>query len=66
MELLCSEISEIEDGSPSRIDGEFIRYDGVAVNWREFMFGPTEILVKSMNGVGLLDRKHFLVGDFLQ
>ncbi|MEK1901630.1 MAG: phosphoribosyl-dephospho-CoA transferase MdcG domain-containing protein, partial [Rhizobium sp.] len=59
------EISRIEDASPNRIDGEFIRDDGLAANWREFLFRPADVMVKSMKGIALLDRKRFLAGDFL-
>jgi phosphoribosyl-dephospho-CoA transferase len=65
IDLLSSEISRIEDASPNRIDGEFIRDDGLAANWREFLFRPADVMVKSMKGIALLDRKRFLAGDFL-
>ena len=65
MELLSSEISKIEDNSPSRIDGEFIRRDGLAANWREFLPGGTDVLVKSMEGVALLDGRRFTAGERL-
>lgn len=65
IDLLSAEISDIEDASPSRIDGEFIRHDGLAANWREFLFGSADVLVKSMEGVALLDRRRFLAGGNL-
>ncbi len=64
IELLSSEISGIEDQSPNRIDGEFVRRDGLAANWREFLLGSDEVLAKSIKGVALIDRRKFLVGDF--
>lgn len=64
-DLLSSEISKIQDNSPNRIDGEFIRRDGLAANWREFLPGGTDVLVKSMKGVALLHRAHFLAGELL-
>ena len=38
-----------------RLDGELVRDDGAAVNWREFHAGAREILVKTVGGVALLD-----------
>ena len=43
-----------------RLDGELIRDDGAAVNWRELHTGAREILVKTLGGVALLDASHFL------
>ena len=48
--------------STIRIDGELMRGDGAAVNWREFHDGAGEVLVKSVNRVGLLDRRYFICG----
>ena len=39
-----------------RLDGELIRRDGAAINWRELRTGTGEILVKTLGGVALLDR----------
>jgi len=65
IDLLSSEISRIDNASPSRIDGEFVRPDGLGVNWREFLSDPMDVLVKSMEGVTLFDRKRFVAGDSL-
>ena len=63
---LVSELAGIEDAAPMRLDGELVRDDGAAVNWREFHAGEREILVKTVDGVGLLDRNLFLSGEVLQ
>ena len=38
----------IEAAAPMRLDGELIRDDGAAVNWREFHAGAREVLVKTI------------------
>ena len=62
LERLAAEIAAVEADGPIRIDGELMRGDGAAVNWREFHAGAGEVLVKSVNGVGLLHRRHFISG----
>ena len=57
---LAAALAAIEQAAPMRIDGEFIRLDGAAVNWREFHAGVRRIMVKSAGGVGLLDASRFL------
>jgi phosphoribosyl-dephospho-CoA transferase len=59
---LVADLAEIEAVAPMRLDGELIRDDGAAVNWREFQASPREILMKTIRGVGLLDASLFLVG----
>ncbi|MBO0743243.1 MAG: malonate decarboxylase holo-[acyl-carrier-protein] synthase [Hyphomicrobiaceae bacterium] len=59
---LVADLAAIETVAPMRLDGELIRDDGAAVNWREFQASPREILVKTIDGVGLLDASLFLVG----
>ncbi len=59
---LADGMAAIDATAPMRLDGEFVRADGVAVNWREVREGSPQILVKSMTGVGLLDMAHFLDG----
>lgn len=58
---IAAGIAAIETSAPMRIDGEVIRDDGAAVNWREIHAGPREILVKSADGVFLLDVNAFHV-----
>jgi phosphoribosyl-dephospho-CoA transferase len=57
---LVAGIAATERGAPMDIDGEIAFPDGEAVNWRELhralnQDGPTEVLVKSIGGVHLLD-----------
>ena len=59
---LAAEIARVEAAAPMRVDGELVRDDGVAVNWREFGAGAREILVKTVGGVTLLDRDGFRLG----
>jgi len=40
-----------------RLDGELVRDDGAGVNWRELHSGARELLVKTTDGVALLDRE---------
>ena len=48
-----------------RLDGELIRDDGAAVNWREFHAGAREILVKTIGGVAMLSASQFFPGKVL-
>lgn len=57
---LAADVAVIEATAPMRLDGEFVRDDGAAVNWREFHAGAREILVKTVGGVALLDTGLFL------
>jgi phosphoribosyl-dephospho-CoA transferase len=57
---LAADVAVIEATAPMRLDGEFVRADGAAVNWREFHAGAREILVKTVGGVALLDTSLFL------
>jgi phosphoribosyl-dephospho-CoA transferase len=59
---LCADLAVIEATAPMRLDVEFIREDGAAVNWRELNTGAREILVKTIGGVALLDSRLFLAG----
>ncbi|WP_442580886.1 malonate decarboxylase holo-[acyl-carrier-protein] synthase [Mesorhizobium sp. ASY16-5R] len=57
---LTAGMARIERAAPMRLDGELVRYDGAAVNWREFHAGAQEILVKTASDVALLDARLFL------
>ena len=59
LEGLAAGLAEIEAVAPMRLDGELMREDGAAVNWREFHDGAREVLVKNGDGVGLLSRDLF-------
>ena len=56
---LTGGLAEIEAAAPMRVDGELVRDDGAAVNWREFHAGAREILVKTAAGVTLLETRLF-------
>jgi len=62
---LTAELAAIEAAAPMRLDGELVRDDGAAVNWREFHAAAREVLVKTVGGVGLLDKSLFLSGEML-
>jgi phosphoribosyl-dephospho-CoA transferase len=57
---LTAGLAAIEARAPMRLDGELVRGDGSAVNWREFNNGTPEILVKRIRSVGLVQRNDFL------
>jgi phosphoribosyl-dephospho-CoA transferase len=60
---LAADIARIEVEAPMRLDGELIRYDGAAINWRELHAGAHEILVKTPNGIALLPPSLFMHGE---
>jgi len=59
---LTAGLSRIETQAPMRVDGELVREDGVAVNWRELRSGTGEVLLKSVGGIGLVHPRSFLAG----
>lgn len=59
---LADELACIAADAPMRLDGELIRADGAAVNWRELHAGASELLVKTVAGTSLVDAGHFLAG----
>lgn len=62
LDRLAAGVAAIEADAPMRLDGELMRDDGAAVNWREFHAGAGEVLVKHIDGVGLFGRDHFISG----
>lgn len=62
LDRLVADLAAIEIEAPMRLDGELMRADGAAVNWREFSAGASALLVKSIAGVILLDRDRFISG----
>ena len=60
---LAADLAEIEASAPMALDGEFIRNDGAAVNWREIQSGAQEILVKTLGGVSLIEAPAYLPGS---
>jgi phosphoribosyl-dephospho-CoA transferase len=63
LEALTDALARIEAAAPMPIDGEIVRDDGVAVNWREIHAHQSELLAKSTDGVTLIDAKVFLAGQ---
>jgi phosphoribosyl-dephospho-CoA transferase len=59
---LASDVALIDAAAPMRLDGELVRADGAAVNWREIHAGAQEVLVKTVCGVALLDTSRFILG----
>ncbi|RDJ21874.1 malonate decarboxylase holo-[acyl-carrier-protein] synthase [Bosea caraganae] len=59
---LVLELAAIEVTAPMRLDGELIRDDGAAVNWRELHADARKVLVKTIRGVTLLDTSLFALG----
>jgi phosphoribosyl-dephospho-CoA transferase len=57
---LTASLAAIEANAPMRLDGELVRADGAAVNWRELHAGARDILVKTTDGVTLIDTSVFL------
>lgn len=65
LKALSTELAAVEADAPMRLDGELMRDDGAAVNWREFHAGAEQVLVKHIDGVALLHRRDFISGRFL-
>jgi phosphoribosyl-dephospho-CoA transferase len=55
-------LAALERGAPMRLDGELVRGDGAAVNWREIREGAAEVLVKTRRDALLLETRRFLDG----
>jgi phosphoribosyl-dephospho-CoA transferase len=61
--VLTAGLAAIEATAPMRLDGELVRDDGAGVNWRELHDGAREILVKTNDGVALIDTSDFLCSE---
>jgi phosphoribosyl-dephospho-CoA transferase len=61
VEVLLAEIAAVEAEAPVRLDGELIRADGAAANWRELAAGG-DVLVKRLDGVAIATRSGFIEG----
>jgi phosphoribosyl-dephospho-CoA transferase len=57
---LIGGLAEIEAKAPLRLDGEVVRADGAAANWRELRAAPLEVLVKALDGVVLQSPAEFI------
>lgn len=62
VEALLAEIAAADAEAPMQLDGEIVRPDGAAVNWRELASGCGEVRVKRLDGVTLEPRLRFLAG----
>jgi phosphoribosyl-dephospho-CoA transferase len=60
VDLLLEAIAAIEADAPMRLDGELVRRDGAAANWRELASRSDDVLVKRLDGVSLQRRTAFL------
>jgi phosphoribosyl-dephospho-CoA transferase len=59
---LIDGLAEIETKAPMRLDGELVRADGAAANWRELRAAPAEVLVKTLDGISLQPSAEFVGG----
>ncbi len=57
---MTAELRALEIAAPMNLDGELVRDDGAAVNWRELHEGAREVLVKTMRDAVLLPASQFL------
>lgn len=57
---LIAELAALERAAPMRLDGELVRDDGAAVNWRELHEGAGELLVKTSRDAVLLSASWFI------
>jgi phosphoribosyl-dephospho-CoA transferase len=57
---LTVELAALEIAAPMQLDGELVRSDGAAVNWRELHDGSQEVLVKTIRDVALASARQFL------
>ncbi|HTE36772.1 MAG TPA: phosphoribosyl-dephospho-CoA transferase MdcG domain-containing protein, partial [Reyranella sp.] len=57
---LTGELAALEIAAPMRLDGELVRSDGAAVNWRELHDGSQEVLVKTIRDAALASARQFL------
>jgi len=60
LEPLLAAIAAVEAEAPMRLDGELVRPDGAAVNWRELASAGEEVLVKRLHGIAMQSRHVFL------
>jgi len=63
LDRVLGRLAQIQALAPMRLDGEFVRADGAAANWREFRSTAGAVLIKSLESAGFIDRNKFLAGD---
>jgi phosphoribosyl-dephospho-CoA transferase len=62
---LSAELEAIARIAPMRLDGEVVRADGAAVNWREIHAGAADVLVKTLGEVRLLPAGRFVADEVM-
>lgn len=62
---LSTELDAIARLAPMRLDGELVRTDGAAVNWRELHTGADGLLVKTLDEVRLLPTGRFFAEEVM-
>ena len=60
VDALLANIAAVDAEAPMRLDGELVRTDGAAANWRELALGADEVLVKRLDGVAIAPRHAFV------
>ena len=60
LERFLDDLAEIDARAPVRLDGEVVRADGAAANWRELHAGLPEVALKSAGQVLLHARMDFI------
>ncbi len=60
VERFLEALADLDARAPMRLDGELVRPDGAAVNWRELYAGDAEVVLKTAADVVLYPRKSFL------
>ncbi len=60
---LTAGLMTMQEAAPMQLDGELVRSDGVAANWREVHARVPELLVKSLGGVLMMPLAAFLDGE---
>ncbi|UXN58477.1 malonate decarboxylase holo-[acyl-carrier-protein] synthase [Phyllobacterium zundukense] len=63
---LVADLAAIQAAAPMRLDGELVREDGAAVNWRELSGGARAVLVKTHDEIALRDAGSFLCGEIFR
>jgi phosphoribosyl-dephospho-CoA transferase len=60
LERFLGDLAAVDARAPMRLDGELMRADGAAVNWRELCAGGEEIVLRSASRVRLCARLDFI------
>jgi len=59
---LTAALAGIECAAPTRLEGELIREDGAAADWREFHDGAHEVLVQTISSAARIGSGRFISG----